>query len=609
MKRSGVSIGARSIEGILEACSSQTNITFFDSSVHAVENHLRQSALSNNHNLLALTARSSGRGLSAEGILAGMDYFFLVQHLPEDRKIVVRTTRGIVAIVVWAHYLLGLSVQVTDKHSRITLFGDCNGAPNVFIQETDFEPKAVEEWLLLDAESQIVLRCIRESHDLIIEALDQERHALLGLGTELVRRYFNEEYLIRDDDPVYLDLVSMVLAVALNASGKIRGEEPPMEETYFRGLAIEAWRVFDSATILFDGIQIRKEAPKAYLKKVQECGIDRSCLPDSVKRVAGQIASLYPKRPATSREDETCRHIAKLTLLTLTFAHVHNVAECTALPVSLHYLEDHILHYHSRILEELEGAQSNLTVVQDFFHEQILALVLGTLQFQGLTSARSFVISDFGWSVVLGCVNVVDPGDVRPSMVRICHGVPTHSMTGERKRFVCDGPPWGQAYPRKLVVDVGESYVPRSLARITQRKEFCASAENAFKVTVGLEMKYEGIGSMNSSLGYWELHRNLWRCLRTASCGCLVKAKERASLGFNAATVTGDPWEIEADMRDNKIEQRICIYLAQRHRTLWFQYTSESRDDFRIVIKSSDCCEDCALKAASALPNKVLLLV
>ncbi|MCJ1438080.1 hypothetical protein MMC27_007467 [Xylographa pallens] len=603
-RRSGDSFGARSIEGVLEACTSQASITIWDSYMYAAEQKLRQTALSHNSNLPNLEAIFQGRSMSATAILAGLDYFFLVQTLPENRKIVAKSFRGIGAMIVWAHYLLGLTVHVRDRHSGVTIFGASDDTPNLLIQES--VPDLEEEILLLDADSEIVLRCYQDPEDRLSTIGDQEKHALLDWGTETMRRHFNSATLIKDEDPVYQDTASLIVAVALNASARLVYEELEDSDKQFRDLSIEAWRVFDSANIIFQSLSIKKEVPVAHIDSVQATEIGEIILPASVARVHGIIQSVRPRYSQDSLQKETCFLIGELAFTVLSLAHVYDIGKCAALPVSLRW-DGWGLFRQNRTLEEFREGKADIAVVRDAFHQTAIELMLGKHMID--RAKDSFIISDFGWSIILGSAYGTDPSETKPSMFRIQQGVPTHARTGERKRFVEDGYIWGKTSPRCRVVDTGASYVPRSLACVTRRREFCTSVGDRFEVTVQLYIKYEGLGETTSSYGYQKLHDNLWRCLRTKACECPRKPLDRAPLGFSAATVTGDPYEVGQMMSDRKIEQRICIYLAQEHRALCFVYKGISGGDCRVVVKTKDCCEACALTAASSLQGNVLLLV
>ena len=41
-----------------------------------------------------------------------MDYLYLLQSLPEDCKMILQSHEGMIPLIVWAHNILGLTVQV-----------------------------------------------------------------------------------------------------------------------------------------------------------------------------------------------------------------------------------------------------------------------------------------------------------------------------------------------------------------------------------------------------------------------------------------------------------------------------------------------------------------
>ncbi len=96
-------------EGIvktLQACSSQTSQFGWDHLVSLVESRFRKSTqwFCLDHNPI--------RSLSPNLLLGTMDYLYMVQSLPEDRLIMVESQIGLVPIVIWAHYILDLTVIV-----------------------------------------------------------------------------------------------------------------------------------------------------------------------------------------------------------------------------------------------------------------------------------------------------------------------------------------------------------------------------------------------------------------------------------------------------------------------------------------------------------------
>ena len=339
-KRSGQTLGSSSIHGVLEACTSQASITIWDNYVHAAERKLQQTAIDHGLDLPSIPTifkSTSVRGMSPSTILAGLDYFTLVQTLPDDRRIVANISHGIVAMIVWSHYLLGLTVHVHDLCSRVTVFGGSGAAPAVLIQERTpgSGPAFEEEILLLDATSKVVVRCCEEHEDSVMRIDDNERHALLDWGTEKLRRCFNELTLIKDDDTIYLDTASLVIAIALNASTALKSavlvrlEGCEDEDGLFRDLSIDAWRVFESARMLFHSLDVKKVAPKTHIELVRSNNIDEIPMPDSIKGLYQKIQSIRPNNKLGSMDGQIRRIIRELAFAVLTFAHVRNVCEST----------------------------------------------------------------------------------------------------------------------------------------------------------------------------------------------------------------------------------------------------------------------------------------
>ena len=223
---------------------------------------------------------------------------------------------------------------------------------------------------------------------------------------------------------------------------------------------------------------------------------------------------------------------------------------------------------------------------------------------------QCFINSQFGWSIFLGSGYTGDPSDIRPSMFQIQQGIPTHATNGERKRFVCDGRIFNSSMSTCRVVDTGKFYIPRSLITAVRRKEFCSILDSHFQIAVQVEINYEGLGDRVHGLEYSYWHRNLWECFRTNACSCSTATKtvDKVALGFDAATVTGDLYQIEEKMSSGDIEQRICVYLAQEHRALCLK-TMHMAHSCKLVLKTKDCCEPYALIKASSLPGKILLIV
>jgi len=87
---------------------------------------------------------------------------------------------------------------------------------------------------------------------------------------------------------------------------------------------------------------------------------------------------------------------------------------------------------------------------------------------------------------------------------------------------------------------------------------------------------------------------------------------ERAKLGFGVAAAKGYGWALEGrEQGTPKVPERICICLvAEDQRARWLAIEDASESMVRkTILRSDDCCENCALDSISALPGKWLLVI
>lgn len=260
----------------LAACSSQSSNFAWSFYVQQVEAKLR-SCIPDYRFLIDYV------GLSDTLLLGAMDYLYLVQSLPDQRKVLISDQKGCLTLVVWAHYVLGLTVAVVCARipDKNVLFGDTR-SPQVIISWQECEDRsehinhsligvcrshatfsppspstAVDARIrvgsttftiptnktklrsvapikrlptrrepdirLLDQDMSVVLQSSPEeqgsSRIAIRSAFD--RHPLLGYGTVCLRRTFNLKHIAPDNDPVYEDSVNLVTALAIHVSRRL----------------------------------------------------------------------------------------------------------------------------------------------------------------------------------------------------------------------------------------------------------------------------------------------------------------------------------------------------------------------------------------------------
>ena len=144
----------------LRTCSSQTSQYRWDNLVALVVRRFPASRQ------LFRMDHSPLKSLSPNLLLGAMDYFYLVQSLPEDRFVIVENQSGVVPIIVWGHYILGLTVLVDRSLDEDMIFGRAEG-PQIIINWSSASVNPtdqLEDWLsapmiyLLPANQEVLLK-------------------------------------------------------------------------------------------------------------------------------------------------------------------------------------------------------------------------------------------------------------------------------------------------------------------------------------------------------------------------------------------------------------------------------------------------------------------
>ena len=611
-QRSGEGLSFESIESALQALSTQASVTLWTAYIDLVKTKLLYDG---QLEMGLLDFESPQIGLNSTVMLAAMDFFYLVQMLPENRKAMIKTSTGIMSLVVWTHHILGLTVQVQGAAGKLSTFGD-DDSPGVIISFSG-DSLHTDEALLLDADMEIVLRCVPDQEFPLTSPRPEERHTLQDYGTQRLRRLVCGFLLIPDDDSLYHDIVVMILAMALNASSRLCSENAEEDHVLaFQSLAIEPWRVYNAAKVVFHSVDVKKTGFRSIMESLKGCSIQEVALHPSVSRFQKEV------EPESSRKsfekllrDEMC----DLTLCLLAFAHGHNIEKCGAMPLALR-LESAMDQpgelWHSITHKDLGDGRATIRVVQNIFRTLAIVLLLGHYGLEEINiQQRAFIHGDFGWSIVHSSVGAVDPGDVKPSMFHIRQGIPTNAKTGEQRRFVCDEPQalsMGGTDTLTYVVDRGRSYVPRSLTKVTKWKQYYTTRAAYFSLTLAIDVEL-GDNSKRHTLhtSYGFLHSTLWHVRRTAACNCAEKAMATAPLGPGVVTIGGYVWlgSSSHDMKYPSDQDRICIFLAKEHRARWYAIMAARGSLRKLVLKTHDCCEKCALEAASSLAGTCIPMI
>ncbi|KAI4180401.1 MAG: hypothetical protein L6R41_007260 [Letrouitia leprolyta] len=288
------------------ACSNQTSQYPWEKICASVENRFPKSIR------WFYTEQSPLKSLSPHLLLGAMDYLYMTRSLPEDRLVMIDNPTGMPPIVVWAHYILGLNVLITNSPDGDVGFGSIE-SPQVRIKwdsewslnssHSDEQgstssnlsnTRASPDIYLLDADMHVLLET-EPSENTATEIVGQESHRLRGYGTTFLRRLFNTDSLITDDDPIFADTANFAVTVAILFSRKMRRSSPSFgvahqqenpKQCYFN---TPQWPLFNASHVLFWGIELDKRKIVGQLGKLVGTRVIDMALPTNLRNYISRI--------------------------------------------------------------------------------------------------------------------------------------------------------------------------------------------------------------------------------------------------------------------------------------------------------------------------------
>lgn len=626
----------------LQVCSSQTSQYRWDNLVSLVEDRFQKSTqwLRPDNNPL--------RSLKPSLLLGAMDYLYMTQSLPEDRFIMVESQIGLIPIVVWARYILGLTVLIKDSPDGDVIFG-CMRNPQVIINwsltSLSFSEMLIPGLLkrelspptmyLLDAGMHVLLKTeASDNEGTIIEG--QECHRLKGYGTTFLQRLFNRETLIADDDPIYAETANFAVSFAILLSrvmrrvpnsiqsGREEDEEIDLPSQYYLGT--EHWRLFDSSYLLFWGIKLDKRKISEHVDRLSGNDIEDMAVPTSIRNYLQKLTEVIKEYEYRYSKKNYLRDIKQLASWILSYAQVVNIELCADFPLRITAAP-----MFCTGVQSWNGLEP-IKVESDVFFKLIMMMMIckaTTKRSPTVDSEGLFLTCHQGWSLFYNSVGDYDPGDINCELLSIKRGVPTNTRTGERKYRIADAPSHiqrGVDTPRGF--DRGGSYIPRCVSKVHKRTEHYSSRSDEFWLSIRFDIeetdfyrrtpdqmatqdqRYSLYGS------YSRFHQNLWAVLRTIPCPHGDEACGPLPLDLDARTVLGLTWANACD--ESISDARICICLVKGDaRARWLVvYGAIAKSSMgvtnlgrRLLLRCDDCCEDCSVKAASAMKGDWLVIL
>ena len=611
-----VSPGYDGIYGMLEACSAQTSSFQWSNYVTSVKARMQQ-VFGHNPHLVPLEDR-----LPPGVLLACMDSLFIIQRTPEERILTISEPRGFTILVVWAHYILGLAVLV--KSAQVGQEGEV-----LFSGQNECSPQVVIEWralshedpkiCLLDRDTEIILTLDQSLYGSINQLDPNERLPLRDYGTVLMCRNFGESLTFRDD-PRLIEAVQVTVAVALTLTKTLVRVVDRDTGSSISRCCIQDWQVFDAASVLFHSVPY------------DENSINSRAVMMS-KTLALRDA---PVSPILKEYMNSKSHTAfvfsfiRPALIAVVMAVVPGIRAFGDLPI----IAFNDFKEQGDLWRKVVKTTGDIALeAHDLFSEMCMLLVGSDLKPGSSEGRNVFMVSDFGWTLCLPSFGDTDPAAANPETLFIRRGVPTNAKTLEQKTRVRDSFDTLQYTGTRAVklsewiVERGMTdfiYIPRCISPVVERTEYYGGRKDGFHLAITFRGEHSprpNLYTISSPFTITQSYRSffngLWETSFTPPCEHSAESPIKlqvAALGSDVATAAGNwSWgEEEFQAPGQQLQERIIVILVKgdwRARWLAVGTPRGNKKSRNVMLRRPRCCENCAVKAAAALPGRWLVII
>ncbi|KAL8785778.1 MAG: hypothetical protein Q9213_003156 [Squamulea squamosa] len=553
-------------------------------------------------------------------------------------------------MVIWAHYILGLTVVIKDSPDGDVTFGrmvnpqlmikwSSTFVPSKDFNFEDFTSLSDINWkwaypppiYLLDADINVLLKIEPDdSEGTRIEG--QETHRLQGYGTAFLRRMLNWKILVEDDDPIFTDAANFASSFAFMSARMIRralspprGFDVRQENLY---MSPSYWRLWESSCLLLWGIKLDKRIVTEFINKLSGQNLKDMSMPASIRNYLQRNNEIaYEELKA-----DFLFHIKIIASWILAFAHVVNVESCSGLPLRIsHVLQHPVVNMQSVELSMWQGVEP-LHIQPDTWFYLIRKLMrknpILDYNLQTDIPPGVFLTCHQGWSLFINSVGDHDPGNIACELLHIMPGVPTNTRTGERRYRMSDAPTVMRGIRAPEVVDDKDSYIPRCVTKVLRRSEYYTTRSDEFWLAIRFDIEdlepasqIKDIKNMQDQrytlyASYAHFHETMWGVVMTRPCSHGDEGSEPLPLDLDTKAVRGLTW---AHGDGDATETRICILLVKGDtRSRWLAVHGIKYGDdvpfaeyrFRqTVLRCEGCCADCAVRTASELQGFWLVIL
>lgn len=322
-----------------------------------------------------------------------------LQTFPEDRLLQIKCDTGLSTIVVWCHYVLGLNVNVRLSKGGNIRFGQ--GLSNVYLEEC--KPKQAGASLLDAADQHEPLFSLSTSDD-DPSIWFEDRADAYGYGIKILN------FIIHEVEELHMCAHWIIgRSIALFRSSIMSNDVESLELVRSHRHLTEQ-KMLDAGSFLFalDPIDVTlvETSMKESLKKSKD-----------MKAIMNRF------------------NWSGLVAILLTFARIRDLEQCQNLPLST--------EVYWRLQKDDHGIEKFDLNASSPLPDLIISFRLLSRLLLGHCYSDDYVksavlISAWGWSLFLDCIDAVDPVDVSIDTFRVMPGVPCRR--GVRKTRIIDGP-------------------------------------------------------------------------------------------------------------------------------------------------------------------------
>ncbi|CAI6336553.1 unnamed protein product [Periconia digitata] len=571
--------GIAAIQGMFEACSSQAGTFPWSYYTHQIELCIAQRDPQYRHDKYNTT-------LTPRLLLACIDYLYILQRLPEDRRMVVNSRQGFITLIVWGHYVLDLSVRVSGLPGGDLMFGNHHkGFPQVVINYSGSDTSD-PDICLFDAKTRLVLTPEEPGHT-IIESC--ERLPLKDYGTTLIWRLFNVHNTTAKNSPIYSDAVEYVIALALTALPRINRFHHDLDtkndgaRSSPSSLSIHRWQILSAAKICFASVDYSIPEIESYVQTLkrhkQMFAIDPP--PSLLKHWEYELEIIKKSQRA---EPKLTLHA--LSFLVIVLASVTGIDGCGEVPLvaDIHPLSSRI-PYHGAHQDDGSYVLSSGSLL-----DTLVAMM--STKLHSIIHGQEFMVSEHGWTVFLSSFEAEDPSLVVPERLLLRKGVPTKHATQERRTRVRDADELQSHLmsdlPFRQMLD-RNTYIARCVERGVNRTEYYATGRSDFQLSI-----QHSVERYNGATGP---RFDYYKCDHQEPLG-----SEAVRLPLGVATATGVGWYFDGE------PERIIIALKKGDSLARWIAIAGCRSR-TVVLRGRSTCISCTLSFTASLPGKWLVII